>query len=137
MIKRIAHIGIAVEDIDHARRLYEALLNREASNVQHIEDQHVIVSSFHVERTNIELTAATDDNSPIARFIGKRGEGIHHISFEVDDIRAELTRLKAEGFQLIDEEPRIGADNYWVAFIHPKSTGGVLIELSQPIESTT
>lgn len=135
MIKRIAHIGIAVEDIEQARRLYELLLRMTPSNIQHVEDQQVKVSSFHVEHTNIELTAAANDDSPIARFIRKRGEGIHHIAFEVDDIRAELSRLKSAGFQLIDEEPRLGADNYWVAFIHPRSTGGVLIELSQPVES--
>ena len=89
---------------------------------------------FQVGGTSVELTAATSDDSPIAKFIEKRGEGVHHLSFEVDDIRAELKRLKGEGFVLLDEEPRRGAGGYWIAFLHPKSTNGVLIEISEKIK---
>lgn len=89
------------------------------------------VSSFHIDDTNIELTSGTAEDSPIAKHIERRGEGMHHVAFEVDDIRAELARLKAAGVQLIDEEPRTGADGLLVAFIHPKSAGGVLVEICQ------
>lgn len=132
MIKRIAHIGIAVNDLDAAQRTFETLLNLSPSHVQRVEEQKVDVSSFHVDDTNLELTSGFTEDSPITKYIEKRGEGMHHIAFEVDDIKAELARLKEAGIRLIDEEPRMGADNYWVAFIHPKSAGGVLVELSQP-----
>ena len=132
MIKRIAHIGIAVADLRNAKTVFEALLGMQPSHDQRVEEQKVDVSSFHVDDTNLELTAGTGEDSPIAKFIEKRGEGIHHIAFEVDDIHAEIARLKSAGVRMIDEEPRMGADNYWVAFVHPKSAGGVLVELCQP-----
>jgi methylmalonyl-CoA/ethylmalonyl-CoA epimerase len=131
MIKKIAHIGIAVRNLEEAQSLYRNLLDLVPSHTEHVEDQKVDVSSFHVGETNIELTSGTSDESPITKFIAKRGEGMHHIAFEVDDIHAELLRLKSLGVTLIDEEPRTGADDCLVAFIHPKSTGGVLVELSQ------
>ena len=131
MIQRIAHIGIAVTDLAAARKIYENLLGLHASPVQTVEEQKVEVSSLHVDDTNLELTAGLTEDSPISKFIAKRGEGIHHIAFEVDDIEEELHRLKLSGIRLIDEQPRMGADNFRVAFIHPKSTGGVLIELCQ------
>jgi methylmalonyl-CoA/ethylmalonyl-CoA epimerase len=131
MITRIAHIGIAVKDLDGARTVFHTLLGMDPSPVERVESQKVDVSSFHVDDTNIELTSGTAADSPIARHIEKRGEGMHHIAFEVDDIRAELVRLKAAGVQLIDEEPRTGADGLLVAFIHPKSAGGVLVEICQ------
>ena len=134
MIKRIAHIGIAVKDLDDAQQVFENLLNLSPSHVQRVEEQKVDVSSFHVDDTNIELTCGISDDSPITRFIEKRGEGIHHMAFEVDDIRAELARLKEAGIRLIDEVPRLGADNYLVAFVHPRSAGGVLVELCQPAD---
>ena len=96
-----------------------------------MSDQKVKIAFFHTEGASIELTAPTSADSPITSFLEKRGEGVHHLSFEVDDIRAELKRLKGEGFQLIDDEPRIGTGGYWIAFLHPKSTNGVLIEISQ------
>lgn len=132
MIKRIAHIGIAVKEIADAQRTFETLLGMTPSHVERVEAQKVDVSSFHVDDTNIELTAGIAEDSPITKFIEKRGEGIHHMAFEVDDIHAELRRLKEAGVKLIDEEPRMGADNFLVAFIHPKSAGGVLVEICQP-----
>ncbi|MBR9976045.1 MAG: methylmalonyl-CoA epimerase [Bacteroidetes bacterium] len=132
MIKRIAHIGIAVKDLTNAQKTFETLLNLPASHVERVEAQKVDVSSFHVDDTNLELTAGISEDSPISRFIEKRSEGIHHMAFEVDDIHAELARLKQAGIRLIDEEPRLGADNFLVAFIHPKSACGVLVELCQP-----
>jgi methylmalonyl-CoA/ethylmalonyl-CoA epimerase len=134
MIKRIAHIGIAVSDLANAQQTFQTILNLPASPVERVEAQNVEVSSFHVDDTNIELTTGIDEHSPISKFIGKRGEGIHHMAFEVDDIHAELARLKEAGVRLIDAEPRLGADNYLIAFIHPKSAGGVLVELCQPAE---
>jgi methylmalonyl-CoA/ethylmalonyl-CoA epimerase len=134
MIKRIAHIGVAVRDLNDAQKTFETLLNLSPSHVQRVEEQKVDVSSFHVDDTNIELTCGISEESPISKFIEKRGEGIHHMAFEVDDIRAELARLRDAGVRLIDEEPRMGADNYLVAFIHPRSAGGVLVELCQPAE---
>ncbi len=132
MIKRIAHIGIAVKDLTDAQHTFQTLLNLHASHVERVEAQKVDVSSFHVAETNLELTAGISEDSPISKFIEKRGEGIHHMAFEVDDIHAELARLKEAGIRLIDEQPRMGADNFLVAFIHPKSAGGVLVELCQP-----
>ncbi len=132
MIKRIAHIGIAVKDLTDAQKTFEILLGMTPSHVERVAAQKVDVSSFHVDDTNIELTCGIAEDSPITKFIEKRGEGIHHMAFEVDDIHAELTRLKEAGVRLIDEEPRTGADNFLVAFIHPKSAGGVLVELCQP-----
>ncbi|MCZ7555312.1 MAG: methylmalonyl-CoA epimerase [Bacteroidia bacterium] len=132
MIKRIAHIGIAVKEIADAQKTFETLLGMTPSHIERVEAQKVDVSSFHVDDTNIELTAGIAEDSPITKFIEKRGEGIHHMAFEVDDIHAELRRLKEAGVKLIDEEPRMGADNFLVAFIHPKSAGGVLVEICQP-----
>jgi len=134
MIKRIAHIGIAVRELESAQEVFQTLLNLRPSHVERVEEQKVDVSSFHVDDTNLELTAGISEDSPISKFIEKRGEGIHHMAFEVDDIRAELARLKEAGVRLIDEEPRMGADNLLVAFIHPKSAGGVLVELCQVAE---
>jgi methylmalonyl-CoA/ethylmalonyl-CoA epimerase len=131
MIKRISHIGIAVKDLGSAQAVFETLLNLPSSHVERVEAQKVEVSSFHIDDTNLELTAGISEDSPISKFIEKRGEGLHHVAFEVDDIHRELARLKDAGLRLIDEEPRIGADNFLVAFIHPKSAGGVLVELCQ------
>jgi methylmalonyl-CoA/ethylmalonyl-CoA epimerase len=133
MITHIAHIGIAVRDLDSARRTFASLLDLPPSEVERVEDQRVDVSSFHLGPANLELTCATDPSSPIARFIDKRGEGMHHIAFETDDIRADIARLKSRGVRLIDEEPRTGADGCLVAFVHPASAGGVLVELSQRV----
>mgnify|MGYP001198630349 FL=1 len=131
MIKRIARIGIAVKDLGTSQSIFETLLGLSPSEIERVAEQKVDVSSFHIDDTNLELTQGISEDSPITRHIEKRGEGIHHMAFEVDDIHAELARLKDAGVRLIDEEARMGADNYLVAFIHPKSAGGVLVELCQ------
>jgi methylmalonyl-CoA/ethylmalonyl-CoA epimerase len=132
MIK-VEHIGIAVKQLAEADELYARLLGKNPYKHETVETEGVTTSFFQMGDTKIELLEATRPDSPIAKFIDKKGEGIHHIAFEVDDIRAELARLKSEGFQILNEEPKQGADNKWVAFLHPKSTGGVLIELCQTI----
>ncbi|HTK82887.1 MAG TPA: methylmalonyl-CoA epimerase [Bacteroidota bacterium] len=134
MIKKLSHVGIAVSDLDSSVKLFSKLFNTESVTTEEVTDQNVKVAFFHVGGASIEVTGASAPGSPIARFLEKRGEGVHHLSFEVDDINAELKRLKSEGFQLIDEEPRKGAGGYWIAFLHPKSTNGVLVEISQKIE---
>ena len=132
-MKKIEHIGIAVKDLEAANRTYAALLGVENYKTETVESEGVDTSFFKVGESKIELLAATHEESPIAKFIGKRGEGIHHIAFEVEDIRAEMARLKAEGFVLLNEEPKKGADNKIVAFLHPRSSNGVLVELVQSI----
>lgn len=133
MMNKIEHIGIAVKDLEAANKTYSALLGVNNYKTETVESEGVETSFFRVGESKIELLAATHEESPIARFIGKRGEGIHHIAFEVEDIRAEMARLKDEGFVLLNEEPKKGADNKIVAFLHPKSSNGVLVELVQSI----
>lgn len=130
-IKKIEHLGIAVKDINEANKLYEKLLGVPPYKQEAVESEAVITSFFKVGESKIELLASTKEDGPIGKFIAKKGEGIHHIAFDVEDIHKELTRLEAEGFQLINKEPKQGADNKLVAFIHPKSTNGVLVELCQ------
>ena len=131
MFKRVSHIGLAVRDIEASTALFRRLFGKEPDHAERLPEHKVSTAMFDVGGSMLELTAALDADSPIARFIDKRGEGVHHISFVVEDVRSELARLKAAGFQLIDEEPRPGADGTLVAFLHPKSTNGVLIEISQ------
>ena len=131
MAKKISHLGIAVKDLAASEALFAKLLGTNEIHHEVVEDQGVEIASFKIGDSIIELTAATSPDSPIARFLEKRGEGIHHIALEVDDIAAELERLKTEGIRLIDESPRDGAHNMSIAFLHPKSTGGVLVELCQ------
>lgn len=135
MKKKLVHVGVAVNDLDASVATFSKLLGIEDAPVETVADQKVRLAFFHTGGASIELTEPTSPDSPIAKFIAKRGEGVHHLSFEVDDIRAELARLKSNGFQLIDEEPRRGAGGCWIAFIHPKSTHGVLVEISQKIGS--
>ncbi|WP_378179697.1 methylmalonyl-CoA epimerase [Aquimarina sp. SS2-1] len=130
-INKIEHIGIAVKDIDQANTLYEQLLGVPPYKQEVVESEAVITSFFKVGENKIELLASTKDDGPIGKFIAKKGEGIHHIAFDVDDIEKELERLEKEGFQLINKTPKKGADNKLVAFIHPKTTNGVLVELCQ------
>ena len=132
-MEKIEHIGIAVKDLEAANRTYAALLGIAHYKTETVESEGVDTSFFRVGESKIELLAATREDSPIAKFLEKRGEGIHHIAFEVKDIRAELQRLKSEGFVLLNEEPKKGADNKLVAFLHPKSANGVLVELVQGI----
>jgi methylmalonyl-CoA/ethylmalonyl-CoA epimerase len=130
-INKIEHLGIAVKDIEQANTLYEKLLGVAPYKQEAVESEAVITSFFKVGDSKIELLASTRENGPIGKFISKKGEGIHHIAFDVDDIELELGRLEKEGFQLINKIPKPGADNKLVAFLHPKSTNGVLIELCQ------
>lgn len=131
MFEKIAHVGIAVKDIKASSDLFQALFGKRPDHTEDLPEQKVRTAMFKVGGSAVELTEALDPESPIAKFIEKRGEGVHHVSFLVDDIEAELARLKAAGFQLIDERPRPGADGHRVAFLHPKSTNSVLIEISQ------
>lgn len=133
-MQKIEHIGIAVKDLESANKTYKKLLGYKPYKQETVESEGVDTSFFLSGESKIELLAATNPESPIAKFIEKRGEGIHHIAFAVTDIYAEIARLKAEGFQIINEEPRKGADNKLVAFLHPKSANGVLIELCQERE---
>ncbi len=130
-INKIEHIGIAVKDIEEANTLYEQLLGIPPYKQEIVESEAVITSFFKVGENKIELLASTNQEGPIGKFISKKGEGIHHIAFDVDDIEKELERLEKEGFQLINKTPKKGADNKLVAFIHPKTTKGVLVELCQ------
>lgn len=131
MFLRIEHLGIAVKNIADANRLFTALLGSAPYKAESVEREKVTTSFFKVGESKVELLEATDPASPIARFIEKNGEGIHHVAFEVEDIRAVMHRLKEEGFQLLSEEPKEGADNKLICFLHPKSTNGVLVELCQ------
>jgi len=131
---KIEHIGIAVKDLKHANRLYQSLLGVAPYKEELVAAEGVKTSFFKVGKTKIELLEASKKESPIAKFIKKKGEGIHHIAFEVKNIETELKRLKNEGFIIINKEPKLGADNKLVAFLHPKSTNGVLIELCQQIQ---
>jgi len=130
-MNKIEHIGIAVNSIDVAGNLYQRLLNTSIYKVEEVATEGVKTAFLQTGPNKIELLEALNPDSPIAKYIAKKGEGIHHIAFEVDDIRAEMARLKSENFILLSDEPRQGADNKLVCFIHPKSAGGVLIELVQ------
>ncbi|KAF2514673.1 methylmalonyl-CoA epimerase [Flavobacterium foetidum] len=133
MVNKIEHIGIAVKNIDDANILFEKMLGVPSYKMEAVESEGVLTSFFQTGNNKIELLVATDPESPIAKFLEKKGEGIHHIAFDVDDIEAEISRLKSEGFVLINEVPKKGADNKWVVFLHPKNTNGVLVELCQEI----
>lgn len=130
---RIDHIGIAVRNMAESNELFRKLLGEAHYKIEAVDSEKVATSFFHIGESKIELLEASGPDSPIAKFIEKRGEGIHHIAFEVDDIRAEIERLEAEGFVPINREPKRGADNKWVVFLHPKSANGVLVELCQSI----
>ena len=130
-MKRIEHLGIAVADLDASISLFETLLGTSCYKIERVESELVSTAFFQVGESKIELLQATNPESAIGKFLEKRGQGIHHIAFEVDDIDAELERLKGEGFELIHATPKDGADNKRIAFLHPKSTNGVLIELCQ------
>jgi methylmalonyl-CoA/ethylmalonyl-CoA epimerase len=130
---RIDHIGIAVRNMADSNELFRKLLGETHFKIESVESEKVATSFFHIGESKIELLEASDPESPIAKFIEKRGEGIHHIAFEVDDIRAETERLEAEGFIPLNREPKRGADKKWVVFLHPKSSNGVLVELCQSI----
>jgi len=130
-MNKIEHIGIAVANLEAAGSLYEKLLNTSVYKIEEVTSEGVKTAFLQNGPNKIELLEATGEDSPIAKFIAKKGQGIHHIAFEVDDIKAEMQRLKSEGFVLLSDEPKLGADNKLVCFVHPKSAGGVLVELCQ------
>lgn len=132
-MKKIEHIGIAVKDLKASGSLFEKLLGKEAYKVEMVEREGVSTSFFMIGETKIELLEATRQNSPINKFIEKKGEGVHHIAYAVDDIRKEMLRLEKEGFQLLSSEPLPGADNKLICFLHPRTTNGVLVEICQDI----
>ncbi|MDK2783076.1 MAG: methylmalonyl-CoA/ethylmalonyl-CoA epimerase [Thermococcaceae archaeon] len=130
MIKKVDHIGIAVKNLEEAIKIWENL-GLKVEEIEEVPDQKVRTAIFHAGETRIELLEATSEDSPIAKFIEKRGEGIHHIALGVDNIEEHLEKLKEKGFRLIDEKPGIGAGGAKIAFVHPKSVGGVLLELCE------
>lgn len=128
---KLEHIGIAVKDIEASNELFATLFNAPHYKIESVESEGVKTSFFQVGESKIELLEASSPDSAIAKFIEKRGEGIHHLAFEVEDIDAEIERLSGEGFTLIHTKPKDGADNKRIAFLHPKSTNSVLVELCQ------
>ncbi|MDC6353131.1 MULTISPECIES: methylmalonyl-CoA epimerase [Robiginitalea] len=130
-MRKIEHIGIAVNDLKAAGDLYEKLLGSPAYKTEEVASEGVRTAFFRSGPNKVELLEATSPDSPIAKYLEKRGEGIHHIAFDVEDIRSEMARLRAEGFTVLNEEPKKGADNKLVAFLHPKGAHGVLVELCQ------
>ncbi|MGQ9459608.1 MAG: methylmalonyl-CoA epimerase [Candidatus Bathyarchaeaceae archaeon] len=134
MMKKIDHIGVAVENLNEAMRLYREGLGLEIEETEEVKEQRVKVAFIPVGESRIELIESTDPNGLIAKFIERKGEGIHHIALEVDHIEDTLQKLKERGVQLIDEKPRIGAHKMKIAFLHPKSTKGVLLELCEKHE---
>jgi len=133
MILRIEHLGIAVKDSQKAKELFALLLGAPSYKSETVESEKVNTTFFKVGESKVELLESTDPAGPIGKFIEKRGEGIHHVAFEVDNIKEMMKQLKESGFQLLSDEPKKGADNKLVCFLHPKSTNGVLVELTQEI----
>ncbi len=131
MIKKIEHLGIAVENIDESLKIYEKLLGTNCYKIEEVESEGVKTAFLQVGESKIELLEATNPSSPIAKFLSKKGKGIHHIAFDSSDINEDIKRLKSEGFELIHQSPKDGADNKKIAFLHPKSTDGILVELCQ------
>lgn len=132
-MEKIEHIGIAVRNLEASNLIFEKLLGTPSYKTEEVATEGVLTSFFRIGASKIELLEATREDSPIAKFIEKRGEGIHHIAFDVADIHAEMQRLQGEGFVLLNAEPKRGADNKLVCFLHPKGTNGVLVELCQEI----
>lgn len=130
-MEKLEHIGIAVKNMDQANKLFAVLLGREPYKTETVESEGVKTSFFELSGVKIELLEATRDDSPIAKFIEKRGEGIHHLAFEVADISQSIAQYQEKGFELINKTPKNGADNKTIAFLHPKTTQGVLVELCQ------
>lgn len=131
---RLEHIGIAVRSLADSNDLFRKLFGESHYKIEEVDSEHVNTSFFQIGESKIELLEATHPDSAIAKYIEKRGEGIHHVAFEVDDIHAEMERLQKEGFRLLNEQPKRGADNKLVCFLHPKSANGVLVELCQTIK---
>ena len=133
-MRKIEHIGIAVSDLEASNKLFEKLFGMPHYKVEKVESEGVVTSFFQAGPNKIELLEGIGEDNPISKFIEKKGEGIHHIAFDVADIKEEIKRLQQEGFVVLNEEPKRGADNKLVCFLHPKSSNGVLIELCQEID---
>ncbi len=133
-MKKIEHIGIAVSDIEKSNKVFEKIFGKENYKSEKVESEGVVTSFFQIGENKIELVAATNDDSPIHKYLSKNREGMHHIAFDVEDISSEMQRLKKEGIRLLNESPKKGADNKLICFLHPKDTNGVLIELCQEIK---
>lgn len=132
-MEHIEHLGIAVESLERSIPIYEQLLNTKCYKQEAVESENVVTAFFQTGNNKIELLEATSPDSAIAKFVANRGEGIHHVAYAVKDIHQEMARLKAEGFRLLNEQPKRGADNKLICFVHPKDTSGVLMELCQEI----
>lgn len=135
-MKKVEHIGIAVKNLASANELFSKLFGKESYKSEKVEREGVTTTFFQMRDTKIELLEATNSDSAISKFIEKKGEGIHHIAFEVEDIKSEMIRLEKIGFTLLNKEPQKGADHKLICFLHPKSTNGVLVELCQSIRNT-
>ncbi len=134
MIKKIEHLGIAVKDLNKSNELFKKLLGEQSYKTEAVDSESVTTSFFKVGDQKIELLEASEPNSTIARFIERRGEGMHHLAFHVENIDEEIERLEKEGFEFVSKTPTKGADNKMVVFLHPKTTNGVLVELCQEID---
>ena len=132
-MRKIEHIGIAVHDIEASNKVFTKIFGKESYKSESVETESVITSFFKVGESKIELVAATNQNSPIAKYFTKNREGMHHIAFDVVDIKSEMKRLQSEGIRTLNDQPKQGADNKLICFLHPKDTNGVLIELCQEI----
>ena len=132
-MQKIEHIGIAVGDIEASNKLFAKIFGKDSYKSEKVTSEGVITSFFQIGESKIELVAATNDDSPISKYLSNNKEGVHHISFAVNDIEKEMKRLKKEGIRLLNEAPKNGADNKLICFLHPKDTNGVLIELCQEI----
>ena len=130
-MNKIEHLGIAVSNIEASASVYEKLLGTACYKMEEVESEGVKTAFYMIGESKIELLQATHEDSPIAKFIARKGQGIHHIAFDVTDIEAEIVRLQGEGFELINKTPKAGADNKLIAFLHPKTTDGILVELCQ------
>ena len=133
-MKKIEHIGIAVKDIEASNKVFSTIFGKENYKAEKVESEGVVTSFFQIGESKIELVAATNPDSPIAKYLGKNRESLHHIAFDVEDIEKEMARLKNEGIRTLNETPTTGADNKLICFLHPKDTNGVLIELCQEIK---
>ena len=132
-MRKIEHIGIAVHDIEASNKVFTKIFGKENYKSESVESESVITSFFQVGESKIELVAATNQDSPIAKYMDKNREGMHHIAFDVVDIKSEMKRLQSEGIRTLNDQPKQGADNKLICFLHPKDTNGVLIELCQQI----
>jgi methylmalonyl-CoA/ethylmalonyl-CoA epimerase len=132
-MRKIEHIGIAVHDIEASNKVFTKIFGKESYKSESVQSESVITSFFQVGQSKIELVAATNQDSPIAKYLAKNREGMHHIAFDVVDIKSEMKRLQSEGIRTLNDQPKQGADNKLICFLHPKDTNGVLIELCQEI----